>query len=120
MSEKPVAVSATNLAKIYSGRQGTVEALRDVTLDIPQGAFVSLVGPSGCGKSTLLNLLAGLIERSGGSIRVRGTPIDGPQRDIGVVFQNAVLLPWKTTLPCARPQRRRAAQCMIRAGNAQG
>jgi len=94
----PALIQIEQLEKKYRTRDGqVVQALGPIDLTILQGEFITVVGPSGCGKSTLLNLLAGLIERSGGSIRVRGTPIDGPQRDIGVVFQSAVLLPWKTT-----------------------
>jgi NitT/TauT family transport system ATP-binding protein len=85
------------LEKKYRTRDGAVvQALGPIDLSIRRGEFITVVGPSGCGKSTLLNLLAGLIRRSGGEIRVGGQPIDGPQRDIGVVFQSAVLLPWKT------------------------
>ena len=85
------------LEKKYRTRDGAVvQALGPIDLSIRRGEFITVVGPSGCGKSTLLNLLAGLIRRSGGEIRVSGQPIDGPQRDIGVVFQSAVLLPWKT------------------------
>jgi NitT/TauT family transport system ATP-binding protein len=84
------------LQKRYRTRDGKiVQALGPIDLTVREGEFITVVGPSGCGKSTLLNLLAGLIERSDGSIRVRGKPIAGPQRDIGVVFQSAVLLPWK-------------------------
>ena len=60
------------------------------------GEFVSIVGPSGCGKSTLLKILAGLLPASDGDALLRGTPIDGPRRDIGVVFQSPVLFPWRS------------------------
>ena len=57
-----------------------------------------MVGPSGCGKSTLLKILAGILPASSGDARLRGTLIDGPRRDIGVVFQSPVLFPWRTVL----------------------
>ena len=57
---------------------------------------MSIVGPSGCGKSTLLKILAGLLPASEGDALLRGTPIDGPRRDIGVVFQSPVLFPWRS------------------------
>lgn len=87
------------LDKTYRTREGTrVEALRDLTFDIRDGELVAVVGPSGCGKTTLLKVLAGLIPRSRGSILLRERPVDGPRRDIGMVFQAPVLLPWRTIL----------------------
>ena len=62
------------------------------------GEFVSVVGPSGCGKSTLLKILAGLLPASDGEAQLGGTPIEGPRKDIGVVFQSPVLFPWRSVL----------------------
>ena len=73
-------------------------ALQDIDFTVRDGEFVSVVGPSGCGKSTLLKILAGLLPASEGEARLRGTPIDGPRRDIGVVFQSPVLFPWRSVL----------------------
>jgi NitT/TauT family transport system ATP-binding protein len=75
-----------------------VVALQDIDFTVRDGEFVSVVGPSGCGKSTLLKILAGLLPASEGEARLRGTPIDGPRRDIGVVFQSPVLFPWRSVL----------------------
>jgi len=87
------------VAKTYRTRQGeSIRALESVSLDIAAGEFVSVVGPSGCGKSTLLKMLAGLAAPSAGSIRHRGQRVHGPRDDIGVVFQEATLLPWLTVL----------------------
>lgn len=75
-----------------------IDALTGIDLSIAEGEFICVVGPSGCGKSTLLRLLAGTLQRSAGEILVRGTPVDGPRRDIGIVFQTATLLPWRNVL----------------------
>jgi NitT/TauT family transport system ATP-binding protein len=82
----------------YPASQGPVEALRDVTFDVPPGAFVSVVGPSGCGKTTLLKLIAGLLSPTYGEIHLGGERILRPRRDIGIVFQKPTLLPWKNVL----------------------
>lgn len=92
-------VSVQHLSKIYSvDSQKAVVALDEVDLDVARGEFVSLVGPSGCGKSTLLNIIAGLIPASSGEVRFRGQVVTGPQRDIGMMFQQPVLLPWRTNI----------------------
>jgi NitT/TauT family transport system ATP-binding protein len=92
------AISVLELSKGYSCQNGTVNALQQISFSVSEGEFVAIVGPSGCGKSTLLNILAGLLPSSGGKACLRGTPIKGPRRDIGVVFQSPVLLPWRSVL----------------------
>ncbi len=87
------------LKKEYKTLSGeTVLALAGIDLTLYEGEFVTVVGTSGCGKTTLLKILAGLIRSSGGEILLRGKRVDGPQRDTGIVFQNPVLLPWRTVL----------------------
>jgi NitT/TauT family transport system ATP-binding protein len=93
---KAVSVSAVHKAFTKSGI--TRPVLHDVSLTIAASRFVSVIGPSGCGKSTLLKVIAGLINRDAGDVSVGGEPITGPRRDIGVMFQNPVLLPWRTVL----------------------
>lgn len=73
-------------------------AVENVTLDIQQGEFVSIVGPSGCGKSTLLDLIAGLTKPSSGQILLSGKQITQPGLDRGIVFQQYALYPWLTAL----------------------
>jgi NitT/TauT family transport system ATP-binding protein len=84
------------VTKTYSSDAGDILALDEIDLDIASGEFVSIVGPSGCGKSTLLRCIGGLIPATGGSIRIGGEEIRGPDARIGYVFQKAVLLPWRT------------------------
>lgn len=84
------------LAKTYA-RNGLV-ALKGVDLTLHQGEFVAVVGSSGCGKSTLLKVMAGLMPPTKGSVMLEGEPVLGPRADIGMMFQQATLLPWKTTL----------------------
>jgi NitT/TauT family transport system ATP-binding protein len=91
-------IVADQVRKVYNPGPGETEALRSVTFDVEPGEFVSILGPSGCGKSTLLMMVGGLETLSGGSLLVAGRPVEGPSVDIGVIFQDATLLPWKTAL----------------------
>ncbi len=75
-----------------------LEAIHNVSFDVAACEFVSVLGPSGCGKSTLLMMVAGLIDKTDGEISINGTPVIGPRPEIGVVFQQPVLLPWRTIL----------------------
>src|SRR5213594_358672 len=92
------AIAVQELSKLYPTRDGSVHALQQISFSVSEGEFVAVVGPSGCGKSTLLKILAGILPASKGDARLRGTPITGPRRDIGVVFQSPVLFPWRTVL----------------------
>jgi NitT/TauT family transport system ATP-binding protein len=91
-------IAVRRLSKQYGTAAGPVVALDDIDFTVAEGEFVSIVGPSGCGKSTLLKILAGLLAATRGEASLRGTPILGPRRDIGVVFQSPVLFPWRTVL----------------------
>jgi NitT/TauT family transport system ATP-binding protein len=75
-----------------------VEAIREARFRVAPGEFLSLLGPSGCGKSTLLMMMAGLLAPSRGGIQMADAPVRGPRRDVGIVFQAPVLLPWRTVL----------------------
>ncbi len=115
------------VTKIYSTKDGPVESLKPLSFEIAQGEFVSIVGPSGCGKSTLLKLIAGLLPVSGGQITIREQAVKGPQTQVGIVFQSAVLLAWRNVqdnillqaqmrdLPM-EPARKRTAELMKMAG----
>jgi NitT/TauT family transport system ATP-binding protein len=88
-------ISVSGLRKEYSAQQGqSVLALDRIDFDVADGEFVTLVGPSGCGKSTLLQILAGILPPTQGQIMLKGSAVTGPRRDVGVVFQEPVLLPW--------------------------
>ncbi len=85
-----------NLQKEYLTRSGErVLALENVNLAIGENEFVTVVGRSGCGKSTLLKLIAGLIPMTKGGVRIKGTVVNEPRKDVGMVFQAPVLLPWR-------------------------
>lgn len=76
--------------------RGEVAALQDIDLTIREGEFLSVLGPSGCGKSTLMRIIAGLVKPSSGDVLLRGEKVDKPGRDVGVVFQQAALFPWRS------------------------
>jgi NitT/TauT family transport system ATP-binding protein len=90
-------INVDRVSKVYGGRGG-VEAVSNVSFAVEAGRFVSILGPSGCGKSTLLMMLAGLEPMSGGTIEIGGAPVAGPRTDVGMIFQDATLLPWLTVL----------------------
>lgn len=96
MPDEPIILAAENISHTHIGPSGEVEALEAVSLGLARESFVCLVGPSGCGKSTLLRVLAGLLAPLHGRALLEGQPIAAPQRRIGLVFQNANLMPWRT------------------------
>src|ERR1700741_3344196 len=77
---------------------GRYTAVRDTSLRVEPGEFVSVVGPTGCGKSTLLNVAVGLLQPSAGSTRVFGETLAGLNRKAGYLFQSEALMPWRTAL----------------------
>jgi NitT/TauT family transport system ATP-binding protein len=93
---KPL-LAIQNLKKIFTTRDGVLEALGSVTFDVYPEEFVSIVGPSGCGKTTLLKIIAGLTTQSEGEIIVDRERFD-PSREVGFVFQKSLLLNWRRVL----------------------
>jgi NitT/TauT family transport system ATP-binding protein len=91
-------IEAANVRKIYNRGEAAVEAVGSASFSVAEGEFVSLLGPSGCGKSTLLMMAAGLESVTEGRMTIDAAPVAGPRRDVSVVFQDAVLLPWKSIL----------------------
>jgi NitT/TauT family transport system ATP-binding protein len=98
VSVAPAAISARGLSKTFQRRATATTALASIDLNVAQGEFVAIVGPSGCGKSTLLRLIAGLLRPSAGDVVTNGHAVTRPVTDIGIVFQNPVLLDWRTVL----------------------
>lgn len=96
-SEAPV-VELNNTRQVYFSDDGEVEAIRDITLAVQEGEFVSIVGQSGCGKSTLLSIIAGLITPTSGEVRIKGSPVKGPSRQTGYMLQHDTLFEWRTIL----------------------
>src|SRR5215831_21019800 len=99
MSHSAPFISLRNVRKVYRTGRAEFLAVSDVTMDVQEGELVSLVGPSGCGKTTVLKILAGLHSADGGTVKIGNatTPFH-PGRDIGMVFQQALLLKWRTIL----------------------
>ena len=89
-------IQLLHAAFVYQSPDGEVEALRDVSFDVREGEFCSIVGPSGCGKSTLLSALAGLERLSGGSLELDGEPVCGPSRKVGFMPQRDQLFEWRS------------------------
>lgn len=95
---RPPYMAIADVSKVYSGSNSAVRALEHVSLTQNKGEFLSLVGPSGCGKSTILMIAAGLTRASSGSVTIDGVPVNSPRSDLGIVFQNPVLLEWRTAI----------------------
>lgn len=89
-------ITIEHATKRYATSSGSVLALDDLSLDVREGEFVCILGPSGCGKSTLLWAMSGLHPLSSGEIRLGEHAVTGPNPEIGMVFQDPNLLPWKT------------------------
>lgn len=92
------ALRVEHVGHVFDDHNGTVEALIDISFQIAPSEFVCVVGPSGSGKSTLLRILAGLIRPQQGHVWLDGKLVESPGPSIGVVFQKANLMPWRTVL----------------------
>jgi NitT/TauT family transport system ATP-binding protein len=89
-------ISVSDATKVYTTKNGPVHALEDLSVSIAEGEFVCILGPSGCGKTTLLWAMSGLHALTGGRILLDGRPVTGPRpNEIGLIFQEANLLPWR-------------------------
>jgi NitT/TauT family transport system ATP-binding protein len=90
-------VRVVGVSKVFEAQRGQpIQALDDINLHVRAGEFVSVVGPSGCGKSTLLRIACGLSPATNGRVLMGAEEVRAPREDVGIVFQNPVLLPWLT------------------------
>lgn len=89
-------IEFSGIKKIFGTGTDAVHAFGPVDLSIAEGEFISLLGPSGCGKSTLMLMTAGLLEATEGNVVLGGNKVRGPQTDVGVMFQDNTLVPWRT------------------------
>src|SRR6201986_1277480 len=94
----PSGIRISGVSKTYRARDGDVPSLRPLDFHINDGEFFVVVGPSGCGKSTLLKVISGLLPPSTGEVLVEGEKVTKPHGNVGIVFQNALLLPWRNIL----------------------
>ncbi len=99
MQASPSALELEQITVTFVSQDGSrYTAVRDTTLEVREGEFVSVVGPTGCGKSTLLNVAIGLLQPSAGKAKVFGKLLEGLNRRAGYLFQSEALMPWRTAL----------------------
>src|SRR6266540_6613317 len=98
MSSSAPKLCVADVSMTFKPPTGAFHALAPVTLSIPQGRFVSLIGPSGCGKSTIFNIIAGLLEPTGGKVSIDGVDSTGTIGRVGYMLQKDLLLPWRSVL----------------------
>jgi NitT/TauT family transport system ATP-binding protein len=91
-------LDAENISHTFDADTNPLPVLRDISIHLPQDSFTCLVGPSGCGKSTLLRILSGLLIPQSGTVTLCGDPVTNPDKNIGYVFQQANLMPWRTVI----------------------
>lgn len=97
-SDRAVGIECRSVRREYESHKSMVTALDDVSASVRPGEFISLLGPSGCGKSTLLRLVAGLETPTSGEVTIDGVAVTEPHPELGVVFQDDLLMPWRTVL----------------------
>jgi NitT/TauT family transport system ATP-binding protein len=94
--ESPAFVELRDVSLSYAADADSILALDNLSLTVGKGQFIAVVGPSGCGKSTLMKVVTGLVLPSRGTVKVGGEAVTGPVKNVGMAFQNATLLPWRT------------------------
>src|ERR1700739_1364869 len=98
MQPAPVQLSVRNIRKSFPARASEVRVLEDLSFDIYERDFVSIIGPSGCGKTTIFNIIAGLIEPDSGSIQHLGKEVDSLRGRVGYLMQEDLLFAWRNAL----------------------
>lgn len=98
MGSRKKIIEIQNLKKIYPSKSAPILALSDVSFDVYEEEFVTIVGQSGCGKTTILKIIAGLLPKTGGTVLLDGQPVTGPRASSGIVFQQPVLFKWRSVL----------------------
>jgi len=96
--EREVLIEIKGVGKVFETEEGSVRALKDVSFNVREGEFLSIIGPSGCGKTTLLRIIGGLVEQTEGEIVFKKGTIEDLHRNCGFVFQDPTLLPWRDVL----------------------
>ncbi|HME18543.1 MAG TPA: ABC transporter ATP-binding protein [Nitrososphaerales archaeon] len=96
--DSQVIISVEHVGLDYRKEKEVMPVVIDISFETHKNEFVMITGPSGCGKSTVLRVIAGLVKPSSGVVKFGGQPIVAPRNEIGIVFQNFVLLPWKTAM----------------------
>lgn len=91
-------IQLKNIDKIYTTKTDAITACQCVDFDIAESEFIAIVGPSGCGKTTILKMIAGLVPYTNGTITIGGKKVTGPQTNLGIIFQDSVLLDWRDVL----------------------
>ena len=85
-----------DISKKYQSKKGEIIAIKNISMRVKEGEFISIIGPSGCGKSTLLSIISGLEEKTTGEIYIEGEKIEGISAKIGYMLQKDCLLEWRT------------------------
>ncbi len=91
---EPIRIAFDHVSVEFPSPRGAMRIVDDVTYDIRDGEFVSIIGPSGCGKTTMMNIVAGFVQPTAGTVLLDGQPIRGPGPDRGVMFQEYGVFPW--------------------------
>lgn len=91
-------LSIDGMSLVYNSSRGPIAAIKELSFSIRKGEFISILGPSGCGKSTLVRIVSGLLRPTAGKVVLADAEVKGPRPEVGIVFQQPTLLPWKTVL----------------------